>query len=101
MKKVSVLFAATAAAIAALSLGACDDYPMYHHHGPAYADDGYDVYYDDFYGPSFYDGYWDGDYYYYRTAAGGTYLRDDAHHFRRDAFNGFHSIHAHDWRNRH
>ena len=46
------------------------------------------AYYDNAYGP-YYDGYWDGDVYLYRARPSGAYLRDDAHHFRRDRADGF------------
>jgi hypothetical protein len=53
----------------------------------------YDGYYDNFYGPVSY-GYWGPDnYFYYRTAPSGVYIRDDAHHFRRDNVQGWHRFH--------
>ena len=55
---------------------------------------GYDGFYDDFYGP-FYDGYWRGDgHFYYRPGPRRPFIRDDAGHFRRDAFAGGHPIHG-------
>ena len=90
--------------IASLSLAACEDDPYYHHHhrDVAYADDaGYDVWYDHSYG-DVYDGYWgDDNMYYYRSARDQPFVRDDAHHFRRDRADGFATVHMHDWRNRH
>jgi len=81
-----------AAAAAAISLSACMDMD-HHHHGGPYAGAYIDGYYDDAYGPV-YDGYWgDGDVFYYRASADGEFRRDDAHHFRHDAGNGFHSMH--------
>jgi hypothetical protein len=53
----------------------------------------YDGYYDNFYGPVRY-GYWGPDeYFYYSPTIGGPYLRDDAHHFRRDTAQGAHRFH--------
>jgi hypothetical protein len=53
----------------------------------------YDGYYDDFYGPVAY-GYWGpDDYFYYRSPTSVVYVRDDAHHFRRDQASGWHSFH--------
>jgi hypothetical protein len=54
----------------------------------------YDGYYDNFYGPVSY-GYWGPDnYFYYRTGPSGVYIRDDAHHFRRDHADGsWHRFH--------
>ncbi len=55
----------------------------------------YDRFYDDYYG-LFYDGYWGpGDVFFYTDALGHPYHRDDAHHFRHDAGDGFHAIHGH------
>ena len=53
---------------------------------------GVPVYYDGFYGP-YWDGYWgpDGFFYFYDNV-GRRYHRDDGHHFRRDAANGYHSV---------
>ena len=86
-------FLVTACAIgAALLTSACASDGYYHHGGMGVA---YDGYYDDAYGP-FYDGYWGGDgAFYYSTGQGGQYRRDDAHHFRHDNFNGFHSVQGH------
>jgi hypothetical protein len=81
-----------AAAAAAVSLSACMD--MGHPHEGLYAGGYVDGYYDDAYGPM-YDGYWgDGDVFYYRANASDTFHRDDAHHFRRDSAQGFHTFHA-------
>ena len=81
-----------AAAAAAVSLGACMD--MGHHHDGPYAGGYVDGYYDDAYGPM-YDGYWgDGDVFYYRSNANDTFHRDDAHHFRHDNGQGYHTFHA-------
>ena len=53
----------------------------------------YNGYYDNFYGPVPY-GYWGGDgYYYYSRVINGPYVRDDAHHFRRDAARGWRHFH--------
>ncbi len=92
------------AVIASLSLAACEDDPYYHHHHRdlAAVDDGYDVWYDNYYGGSIYDGYWGDDgWYYYRAARDRPFVRDDARHFRRERADGFTSMHMHDWRNRH
>ncbi|MFZ2031618.1 MAG: hypothetical protein WAU68_15000 [Vitreimonas sp.] len=49
----------------------------------------YDGYYDNYYG-SVYDGYWGPDaYFYYRTAPGAVFVRDDARHFRHERGTGF------------
>jgi hypothetical protein len=79
------------AAAATLTLAACESGP--YHAGPVAA--GYvDGYYDDAYGP-FYDGYWgDGGFFYYRAGPDADFRRDDAHHFRREAGQGFHNFHA-------
>ena len=91
MKK---LIIAACAAGAALLLSACGDDGFYHHHHDVAAIS-WDGYYDDAYGP-FYDGYWGDDgFFYYTDAEGHPYHRDDAHHFRHDAFNGFHEVHGH------
>lgn len=58
------------------------------------------AYYDNSYG-AFYDGYWDGDAYYYRPNRHGRYIRDDGHHFRRDRADGFREYRGtrgHRWR---
>ena len=47
------------------------------------------IYYDSFYGPVA-SGYWGPDgMFHYEMTAGGPWLIDRAHHFRRDAANGF------------
>src|SRR5579872_526508 len=47
------------------------------------------VYYDQFYGPV-YAGYWGSDgLFHYQMTAGGPWLVDTSHHFRREAANGF------------
>jgi hypothetical protein len=54
----------------------------------------FDTYYDDFYGP-YYSGYWGGDgTFYYQTGPRTRWLRDNDHHFRRDAFHGYHGVHS-------
>jgi hypothetical protein len=79
------------AALLGLSLGGCE---TTYHHGDAYAYGYVDGYYDDFYGP-LYDGYWGpDDYFYYRTGPSGGFARDNDHHFRHDAAQGFHSFHG-------
>ncbi len=96
MKRLASLAAAT---LAAASLGACMD-DMGYHHGP-YAGAYISGYYDDAYGP-FYDGYWgDGGVFYYRTGPTGEFRRDDAHHFRHDAGQGFHNFRAPDGQGHH
>jgi hypothetical protein len=87
MKKLAPALLATAALA---MLGACATSYGGHH-------DGYyvDAYYDDGYGP-YNDGYWGDDgAFYYRDAADHPFIRDDAHHFRRDNFTGFHHVQAH------
>jgi hypothetical protein len=76
---------------AALALSACAEGYGYGPHRGAYG--GGDIaYYDNSYG-SIYDGYWGGDgAYYYTPARGGAYVRDEAHHFRRDAAEGYRSF---------
>ena len=85
--------------IAAATVSACEsDYgshtPGY---GPRYAEVApapiaYDGYYDGAYG-AFYDGYWDNDgAFYYTDAADHPFRRDDGHHFRHDAAEGFHGV---------
>jgi hypothetical protein len=79
------------AALLGLSLGACEDT---YHHGDAFAYGYVDGYYDDSYGP-FYDGYWGpDDFFYYRASPTGDYVRDNDHHFRHDAAQGFHAFHG-------
>lgn len=75
----------------ALALGGCaEGYGGYSYYG------GGPAYYDDFYGP-YAGGYWGHDgFYYYRNGSGrGPYVRDDAHHFRRDQVQGFHGVQSH------
>lgn len=53
----------------------------------------YDGYYDNYYG-AVYDGYWGPDaFFYYRTAPTAVFIRDDAHHFRRERGAGFQHFH--------
>jgi hypothetical protein len=52
---------------------------------------GYDAWYDGAYGP-FYDGYWQGDAYWYSPGRGRPYVRDDGRHFRHDRGDGFHGV---------
>ena len=88
--------------IASVSLAACEDGPYYHHHDHmgVVADGGYDVWYDNSYG-AVYDGYWGDDgMYYYRPSRDRPFVRDDAHHFRRDHADGYNTVHMHDWRNK-
>ncbi|MGZ3297499.1 MAG: hypothetical protein ACXU8U_06700 [Asticcacaulis sp.] len=103
MKKASIALAA-GAVVALLGLSACEDDPYYygHHHRMAYNnDDGYDIWYDNYYG-GIYDGYWGDDgAYYYRPSRDRSYVRDDARHFRRDRGDGYHQMRVHDWRDRH
>jgi len=57
---------------------------------------GYDGYYDDFYGP-FDNGYWAPDGFFHFAIVGHRgFRRDDGHHFRHEAANGFHSIRGHE-----
>jgi len=82
-------------AAAVLLLSACADGPGYSHRDHASLTLNYDGYYDDFYGP-INDGYWGpGGVFYFSDAPGHPYRRDDGHHVRRDAANGFHTIHGH------
>ena len=54
----------------------------------------YDGYYDGAYGP-FNDGYWGTDgAFYYSSADGSAWNRDDAHHFRHDMSDGFTHVHG-------
>jgi hypothetical protein len=91
MKPISTALAAALLATAGLS--ACASY------GPRGAPDGYydaagyNAYYDDAYGP-FYDGYWDGDAFFFSRGRGRPFERDDGHHFQRTAANGFHGVHG-------
>jgi hypothetical protein len=76
------------AAAAALALSACADGGGYGYYP------GQTVYYDDAYGP-IYDGYWDNDVFFYSTGRDHHYVRDEGHHFRRDAAGGFHGVRTH------
>jgi hypothetical protein len=56
----------------------------------------YQGYYDGYYGP-LYSGYWAPDgFFYYSVGRGRPFIRDDAHHFRRDAFTGYHHFRVRD-----
>jgi hypothetical protein len=90
MLKATVLMGAAATV---LLLSACADDAYYDGHRH-YADVGnYDVWYDGFYGP-YVDGYWgDGDVFFYSDPHGG-FLRDDAHHFRHERWEGARGFHA-------
>ena len=86
--KIASKIAALAALTAAAGLGACaDDYA----YGPgrAYADVGYSVWYDGYYGP-FTGGYWgpSGAFYYW-DSRNHHYRRDHGGHFRREGAQGF------------
>ena len=91
-KLVSIICAASAIAFAAGcaahgnagALGVEAPYPVY----------SYDGFYDDYYGP-FYDGYWGADGFFYFSDGHGGFRRDDEHHFRREATDGFHGVHTH------
>ena len=85
-------FAAIAfAAATAFSLSACNDMSGPHDH---YAAGAYvDGYYDDFYGP-FDAGYWGSDGVFMYRGSDHQFHRDDAHHVRKDAAQGYHSVHA-------
>jgi hypothetical protein len=57
--------------------------------GPVY----YDGYYDGYYGPM-YDGYWgDDSAFYYSGGPGRPFVRDEGHHFQRNAGAGFTAFH--------
>lgn len=82
----------TAAALSALvALSACGGSYGYRGASVAVAGDG--VYYDDFYGP-YAEGYWGPDQAFYYRNGEGRFMRDDAHHFRRENFSGSHMVHA-------
>lgn len=84
-------FSALALVLATSGLAACATGYYGASYGGGYSY--YDGYYDDYYGPVSY-GYWGpDDYYYYSTTVNGTYIRDDAHHFRRDRADGWHQFH--------
>lgn len=73
----------TAVAPAAASLGVLKPSPSVQ---------SYTAYYDGHYGP-FHNGYWTGsNEYYYSTAAGRPYIRDDGHHFRKVMVTGYHPV---------
>ena len=79
---------ATLAASALLALAGCVS-PGPGPGGPVY----YDGYYDGSYGP-LYDGYWgDDNFFYYSGGAGRPFVRDEGHHFQRNAAAGFNSFH--------
>jgi len=82
MKRVSALLIG---AIALVTVSACAE--GYGRHGADYSSSSaryYDGYYDGFYGQPT-AGYWASDgHFYYRTAEGQPYVRDDSGHFRRD-----------------
>ena len=86
--KTRTLIAAVAALCAAAGLAGCaDDYA----YGPdgTYANVGYTVWYDGYYGP-FYGGYWGpGGTFYYWDHAHRDYRRDHDGHFRHDGAHGF------------
>ncbi len=83
---------ALAGVAVAFALGACGGdagYVSASVGGPIY-DDGF---YDGYYGP-FYDGYWGGDgFFYYSGGRDRPFLRDEAHHFRREGAQGFRAFH--------
>jgi hypothetical protein len=86
-RRLAPLIGVTAALL--LSAGCADG--GFHHGGMAM---GYDGYYDSSYGP-IYDGYWGADnFFYYTDAAGHPFQRDEAHHFRHDAAQGYHAVHG-------
>jgi hypothetical protein len=53
----------------------------------------YDGWYDGYYGP-YTDGYWGDDGFFYYSS-GGTFVRDNDRHFRRDTAPGFAHVQAH------
>ncbi len=87
------LLSGLALGLAASGLAACASY-YGGGYGGGYGGYGYyDGYYDDYYGPVSY-GYWGPDnYFYYSTVIDGPYLRDDAHHFRRNGASGWRRFH--------
>ena len=86
--KISVGLAAVASAGALLAGCASGGY-----YGPDSVAVGYDGYYDGYYGP-IYDGYWRGDRFWYRDAAGHPFRRDENRLFSRRAATGFQHIHG-------
>ena len=89
MNKLAIALAASAA----LLISACASAG---YSGAAY----YDGYYDNGYG-RVWSGYWGPDsHFYYATRRGHPFVRDDAHHFRRDPGEGFRHFHMRDWHNR-
>ena len=86
---------AGAAALIGVSGCVAEGHGTYYSGGATIGYDGYGGYYDDYYGPV-YDGYWGPDnYFYYSAGAGRPFLRDEGHHFRHDAHEGFHEFHGH------
>jgi hypothetical protein len=103
MKK---LLTALAMVSALALLPACADEGYYGRSGggvAAYGGGGlayYDGYYDGFYGP-LWSGYWGPDeVFYYSTARGQPFIRDDGQHFRREASAGFNHFHMRDMHGR-
>jgi len=92
MKAVTKTILMIAGAAGLLTTAACADYPAgYPHgrHGYGHAD-GYDVYYDGYYGPVR-EGYWDNDGDFHYRDAQRHWQRDQGRHFRRDSYNGYQS----------
>ena len=58
------------------------------------APQGYNAWYDGYYGP-FMNGYWGADGAFYYRIMGGRYLRDDSDHFRRSPAAGFQAVRGH------
>lgn len=84
-------------AAAALSMTACADMDGHHDHfahADSYAGVYADGYYDDFYGPVD-TGYWGDDGAFMYRGADQQFHRDDAGHFRKDAAQGYHTVHTH------
>ncbi len=93
-----------AGVLALLALSGCYYYPDRYYDRGGYGYGGgygrgyaygpeYDAWYDGYYGP-YYGGYWgtEGDFYF--SDADHRYHRDDAHHFRRESFEGARSYHT-------
>ena len=78
MKRVTPLILAAAAS--ALMLSACASDMGGRHYA-----DGYDTYYDGYYGDNI-GGYWDGDAFYYHGHDG--FVRDDGNHYHHQHFDG-------------
>lgn len=92
-KKLAILIGSVAAV--ALLTGCAYDDGRHHHHAYVAGGIDYDGYYDDYYGPIA-DGYWGTDnFFYYTDGPGHPYRRDEGRHIRREAANGFHTIHGH------